>query len=200
MIWNFHRPSLLCEDMVDQHPGSAIARSPAPDYQITLARPKDVPLLPAIELAAGRLYAGHAPEEALTETMSAEAHADAQRLGHLWVALLNDAPVAFAHVRVIEATAAHLEELDVHPEHGRRGLGTRLVMTVCAWAAARGFQSVTLTTFRDIAWNMPFYARLGFEVIPPGELRPALVSLVEDEARRSRVSLIRVAMQRPCIG
>lgn len=182
--------------MVDQHLRSAIVKSS--DYQITVARPADVPLLPAIELAAARLYAGYAPETALVETVSAEAHADAQRQGHLWVALSDGAPVGFAHVHVIEPMAAHLEELDVHPDHGRRGLGTKLVMAVCAWAASEGFESVTLTTFRDIPWNMPFYARLGFEVIPPEELSSALRSLAEDEARRSVVPWARVAMRRAC--
>jgi GNAT superfamily N-acetyltransferase len=53
--------------------------------------------------------------------------------------------VGFAHVKVLEPRAAHLEEIDVHPEHGRRGLGTQLVMAVCEWAATEGYRSVTLT-------------------------------------------------------
>lgn len=55
----------------------------ASNYQIAAARPTDVPLLPAIELVAARLYAGYAPDTALVETISAEAHAEAQREGHL---------------------------------------------------------------------------------------------------------------------
>jgi GNAT superfamily N-acetyltransferase len=184
--------------MIDQHLGSAAARSPASDYEIIAARPKDVPLLPAIELAAATLLIGHAPEAVLAETTSPEDHDDAQRRGHLWVALIDDAPVGFAHVDVIEAGVAHLEELDVHPAHGRRGLGTALVMGVCAWAASEGFQAVTLTTFRDAPWNMPFYARLGFEVISPQELSPAVRSRVQDEARRGLDPLNRVAMRRVC--
>jgi GNAT superfamily N-acetyltransferase len=182
--------------MINRHLGSAGVRSPVSEYTITTARPKDVPLLPAIELAAATLLVGHAPEAVLAETTSQEDHDDAQRQGHLWVALMDDAPVGFAHVAVIEAGVAHLEELDVHPEHGRRGLGTRLVLAVCAWAASEGFKAITLTTFRDVPWNMPFYARLGFEVISPQELSPALCSKVEDEARRGLDPRNRVAMQR----
>ena len=181
--------------MVNQHLRSAVVRSQASGYQITAARPKDVPLLPAIELAAARLLAGHASEAVLAETTSGEEHADAQRQGRLWVALLGDAPVGFAHVEVIEPNAAHLEELDVHPEHGRRGLGTRLVNAVCDWAASTGLPSVTLTTFRDVPWNMPFYAQLGFTVISAAQLSPALRARVDDEARRGLDPMTRVAMR-----
>jgi len=167
-----------------------------PLYQIGPARPSDLPRLPTIELAAARLLAGHAPESVLAETAGQEELEEAQRRGHLWVALAGEVPVGFAHVKVLEPDAAHLAEIDVHPEHGRRGLGRRLVMAVCAWAAAQGYRAVTLTTFREVPWNMPFYARLGFAVIPPEELGPALLSIVEDEARRGLDPARRVAMRR----
>jgi hypothetical protein len=46
---------------------------------------------------------------------------------------------------------------------------------------------------------MPFYARLGFEEIPPEELTPALLSVVDDETRRGLDPSRRVAMRRPCV-
>lgn len=167
-----------------------------PSYKIVLARPGDLQSLPAIELAAARLLAGHAPESVLAETTSEEDLKEAQAQGHLWVVLAGDEPVGFAHVEVREPTAAHLEEIDVHPEHGRRGLGARLVAAVCEWAAAEGYPSVTLTTFRDVPFNGPFYAGLGFEVIPPEDLSPALMSIVQDETRRGLDPARRVAMRR----
>jgi GNAT superfamily N-acetyltransferase len=122
----------------------------------------------------------------------------AQAHGHLWVALAGDVPVGFAHVEVLEATVAHLEEIDVHPEHGRRGVGRRLVRAVCTWAETNGYRAVTLTTFRDVPFNMPFYARLGFDVIPPEELSAALRVVVQDETRRGLDAARRVAMRRTC--
>ena len=169
-------------------------------YTITAARPSDVPLLPAIELAAATLLAEHAPASVLAETTSPVELADAQRRGHLWVALADEAPVGFAHIKVREPGAAHLEEIDVHPEHGRRGLGTRLVIAACQWAAGNGYSFVTLTTFRDVRWNQPFYARLGFEEIPPEALSPALLSVIDEERRRGLDPGRRVAMRRPCVG
>lgn len=169
-----------------------------PLYKITAARPKDLPLLPSIELAAARLLVGHAPESVLIETTSQEHFRDAQRRGHLWVALCDDIPVGFAHVVVREPAVAHLEEIDVDPAHGRRGVGTRLVLTICEWAATEGYLSVTLTTFRALPWNMPFYARLGFEVIPAEALSPALLSIVNDETERGLDPSRRVVMRKAC--
>jgi len=167
-------------------------------YTIAPARPEDLWRLPHIELAAARLLSGHAPESVLNETTSHDELQSASREGHLWVVLADDAAVGFAHVELIETTAAHLEEIDVLPAHGRRGLGTRLVMQVCRWAAASGYQSVTLTTFRDVPFNMPFYQRLGFRVVPASQLSPALHAVVQDETRRGLDPSRRVVMKRPC--
>jgi GNAT superfamily N-acetyltransferase len=167
-----------------------------PRYTITAARPGDLAQLAPIELAAARLLAGHAPESVLTETTRLAVLKQARRDGHLWVACADDVPVGFAHVVLIERDAVHLEEIDVHPAHGRRGVGTQLVLHVCAWAASHGYGSVTLTTFRDVPWNMPFYARLGFEVVPLEELSTALHIVVGDETRRGLDPCRRVAMRR----
>jgi GNAT superfamily N-acetyltransferase len=167
-------------------------------YRIARARPGDLPLLPAIELAAATLLAGHAPASVLAETTSRADLEDAQQRGHLWVARADGVPVGFAHIEVLEPGIAHLEEIDVHPEHGRRGLGRRLVSAVCRWGAANGYSWVTLSTFRDVPWNMPFYARLGFGEIPREEISPALLSVIDDETRRGLDPRRRVAMRRPC--
>jgi GNAT superfamily N-acetyltransferase len=156
-----------------------------PDYEIVPARLKDIPILPSIELAAATLLVGYAPQSTLAETSSQAELEDAQKNGRLFVVLRNDVPVGFAHVEVLEPNIAHLSEIDVHPEHAGRGLGRRLVSAVCDWATAAGCESLTLTTFSDVPFNMPFYARLGFEVIPFEELSPALLSVLRDETRRN---------------
>jgi GNAT superfamily N-acetyltransferase len=59
------------------------------------------------------------------------------------------------------STPRHLEEMDVLPEHAGQGLGAALIEAVCSWAHTRGFDAVTLSTFRDVPWNAPFYPRHG---------------------------------------
>ena len=168
-----------------------------PTHTISAARVEDLSRLSAIELAAARLLGGHAPESGLNETTSLDVGKRAQRDGRLWVALADDVPVGFAHVEVIEPGAAHLEEIDVHPDHGRRGLGAKLIRQVCEWAASNGYGAVTLTTFRNVPWNSPFYLRLGFDVVAPEQLSASLRATVEDETRRGLDPSRRVVMKRP---
>ncbi|WP_239642974.1 GNAT family N-acetyltransferase [Nocardiopsis alkaliphila] len=99
----------------------------------------------------------------------------------------------------------HLEQLAVHPDHGRRGVGGALVEAVCAEAAGRGHDRVTLTTFRDLPWNGPWYERRGFSVFPRPEWGPGLVRqwAVEEEAGimvRPRIAMVRRlrSPSRPC--
>lgn len=167
----------------------------SPDYEIAFARPEDIPYLLSIEKEAAKLLKGHAPDSVLEETTTEAEFADAKKDGRLWVARTNDVPVGFAHAEILEPTSAHLKELDVHPEHVRRGLGSRLVMAVCAWAGAIACRSLTLTTFREVPFNMPFYARLGFEVIPFEELSSALQSIIQEESRRGLDPARRAAMR-----
>jgi GNAT superfamily N-acetyltransferase len=154
------------------------------EYVIEQARPRDLIHLAEIELAAARLLADYAPESVLVETTPLRVLMAAQADGRLWVALQKDVPVGFAHVEMLESDAPHLEELDVHPAHSRRGLGRRLVIEVCRWAGVRKYTTLTLATFRDVPWNMPFYARLGFEEIAATDLTPALLAFRHDEMQR----------------
>ena len=169
-----------------------------PGYQIARARPEDLSLLPAIELAAAQLLRGYAPESVLNEATNGDTFADAARHARLWVALAGDVPVGFALVEMLADDLPHLDEVDVEPSHGRRGLGTALVRAACEWATASGFSMLTLTTFRAVPWNMAFYARLGFVEIPRSSLRPELASVVSDEATRGLAAETRAVMAYQC--
>ena len=161
---------------------------------VAIARRRDLMAIGAIELAAAKLLRGHAPATVLNELTSEQDLLDAYQDGRLWVALVDDLPVGFALVTLIEEHCAHLQEMNVDPAHGRRGLGRSLVAAVFDWADLRGLEAVTLTTFRDVAFNMPFYARMGFEEISRSELSPALAEVLRNETQRGLER--RVAMRR----
>lgn len=163
-------------------------------YTIAMARPEHVSALSDVELSAAVLLRGYAPESILREVKPEWQLRHAQQEGRLWVALAGDIPVGFAHVEMLAHDLPHLDEIDVAPRHGRRGLGTALVRAVCDWAARSGFRELTLTTFRMVPWNMPFYSRLGFEEIHPDKLRPELRSIIKHEADRGLDPAGRVAM------
>ncbi|WP_040168138.1 GNAT family N-acetyltransferase [Microbacterium gorillae] len=69
--------------------------------------------------------------------------------------------VGFAHVLEIDGHA-HLEQLAVLPEYGRRGIGRALVDAAIETARGRGHTRMTLRTFADVPWNAPFYRSCGF--------------------------------------
>ncbi len=167
-------------------------------YSITKARPEDVASLNAIELAAAKLLEGHAPASVLNETTREESFLQAQANGRLWVALADDVPVGFALVELLGNGQPHLEEVGVDPRHGQRGLGAALVKAICGWAEQSGCRELTLTTFRAVPWNMPFYARLGFEEVAPEAWGPELTAIVEDETARGLDPRQRVVMKFSC--
>lgn len=166
------------------------------EYIIDLAQGGDLAALQDVERAATRLFEGWGVDAAVdADTTSIEELSVARRAGLLWVARSCDRrPVGFALVEMVGGEP-HLEEIDVHPAHGRRGIGAALVETVLSWAREAGHRAVTLTTFSEIPWNAPFYARLGFRVVEAGELSPELEEIVRDEASRGLDPTRRVVMR-----
>jgi ribosomal protein S18 acetylase RimI-like enzyme len=146
-------------------------------------RPDEVDRLPAIERAAAGRFRDIGLADVADCEVSSLAFIDAcRRAGVALVAVdAADVPVGFALAGRLD-DAFHLYEIDVAPEHGRRGLGRALVEAVAAAARARGLAAVTLSTFADVPWNAPFYRRCGFEVLPTDALTPALLLLRGVEA------------------
>lgn len=165
-------------------------------YRIRKARPADLALLPTVEAEAGKLFAGIGLG-GITEgdATSLEDFTECQEAGLLWVAVDgDDVPVGFAYVEIVGGQP-HLDELDVHPDHGRRGIGAALVRAVIDWTRSKGYAGLTLTTFREVPWNMPFYAQLGFRVLAGAELTLELRALVDAETRRGLPPEQRVVMR-----
>lgn len=106
---------------------------------------------------------------------------EAQSDARLWVALTDErTPVGFAMAGIIDG-GAHLDEMDVMPDFGRQGVGTRLVRTIIDWARLGDYPVLTLITFRHLPWNAPFYERMGFEAMATSELGEELAKLLQEE-------------------
>ena len=76
------------------------------------------------------------------------------------------------------------------------GLGSRLVERVAGWARERGAPALTLTTYAEVAWNAPYYERLGFRRLADDELTPGLRAIRAAEAERGLDRWPRVGMRR----
>lgn len=168
-----------------------------PVYTIVPAARGHIPAIPRLEQAAASLFsAADLPEALRYRVTDRSVLRQAQRQGRLWVALdANGEAVGFARAEVQDGEA-RLDEVDVHPRHGRRGIGTRLVETVIEWAEKRNFPSLSLLTFRHLPWNAPFYQRLGFVMLNPDEVGPALAVILREEAEAGIDITMRVGMRR----
>lgn len=166
-------------------------------YRLRAAEARDLAVLPGIERRASAAFADFGIAPAVIETTKGlEELALARARGDLWVAVdESDRVVGFALVREL-ASGVHLEEVDVDPEHGRRGVGSALIEHVCEAARRRGYEYVTLTTYAAVPWNAPFYERLGFRVLAAGEIPAPLRAVVAEETQRGFDPAIRVAMVR----
>lgn len=174
--------------------------------RIRPARAADVAVIAGIEVAAGAMFRTvgmHAvaddrppPDDVVAAYVAA---------GRCWVAAAGDeraaaggragTVVAFLLADEIDG-AVHIEQVSVHPAWARCGTGRRLIDTAAEWGRAHGLAAQTLTTFADVPWNGPYYARLGFVVVPDTELTDGLRRIREEEARRGLDRWPRVAMRR----
>lgn len=165
-------------------------------YAFRPATPEDAAFLPAIERAAARLFPpGTIPEKFLDDTIAPETFVLAANEGRLWVATLDadDRPVGFALLRIYGEIAV-LAEIDVLPDHGRKGLGRELVLRAAEGARRRGHGALYLTTFSHVPWNEPFYARMGFMRVDD-DLPPVIGDLLGHERAVAAGFGNRVAMR-----
>jgi GNAT superfamily N-acetyltransferase len=149
-----------------------------------------------IERAAGALFVDVGmPDIAADESFTVEELTAYLDEGHIWVVVVNDTPAGYALIDIVDDNV-HLEQLSVHPKHGRRGHGAALLEHVCTWAGDNGHHAVTLTTFEHVEWNAPYYARHGFRVMAEAELGPGLQQLRDEETRHGLDPTLRVVMRK----
>lgn len=159
-------------------------------YSIQLAENSHVPLLAAVEIAAAtRFPPGAIPDHIRSDFVPVDVLYEAVGNGTLWVALHTKSddsaeipvqPVGYALLRFIEGYAL-LAQMDVLPEHGRKGLGTGLIGHITAYLRARNVNALYLTTFIHVPWNASFYGKCGFAALHRKEQPPFIKSILEEE-------------------
>lgn len=163
--------------------------------RLRIARADELPALQRIEVASGRIFRDVGlPDIATAGPMALDLLAEHQRSGRAWVAAEGeDRPVAFLVAEPVDG-CAHIAQVSVDPPYARRGIGGRLIDHVDAWADSRGMAALTLTTFRTVPWNAPYYRRLGFRELM--ELTPGLAEIVAAETAAGLDPAARVCMRR----
>jgi GNAT superfamily N-acetyltransferase len=133
-----------------------------PGYNVRNAMDRDFPDIQSVQrAAAARFREVDMPEVADRPVLGTDLLARFCAEGVLLVATFERRVVAFVACAPLD-DALHIAEIDVVPTHAGHRLGALLLDHVDAVAAARHIGRLTLATYRNVPWNAPYYARLGF--------------------------------------
>ncbi len=184
----------------DARPGSVAdlyAAWRAARVELRSATAADIEELARIEVEAGRLFLTVDMPLVAGDEVDRDALARAIADRRVWVASYDGMVAGYVEASIVDGRA-HVDQVSVRPAAGRRGIGRALVRHVEAWGAERGLDGTTLTTFRDVPWNGPFYVALGYRELADDEIGPELRAVLQHEATwPGIVPELRCAMHRP---
>ncbi len=165
--------------------------------RIRTAAPADLPVFQDIERSAGECFRDIGmPEIADDEPLSLTELGAFLHAGLAWSAVeADDRPVAYLIAEPVD-DALHIEQVSVHADWAHHRIGRALLERAAERAVADHFAALTLTTFTEVAWNAPYYARCGFEPIPEAALTPGLRKILANEAAHGLGRWPRVCMRR----
>jgi GNAT superfamily N-acetyltransferase len=148
------------------------------------SREQDAVLLPEVERSAAERFRD-LPDLAWIADgpeMPVEAHLTYIAAGSSWVAEIPPGQISGFLAAERFGDELHIWELAVGLIQQGRGLGRRLIEAAHTYAAERGLRALTLTTFRDVAWNAPLYGRMGFSILEGRAIDARLVTVLRREA------------------
>jgi len=165
-------------------------------HSIRAGREADIEALLEVERRAAALLLGHGAHDLFAmHSLSPVDLEQGLQGGILRLAEVQGQAVGFALCGEVDGHA-HLFEMDVVPEYGRRGIGSALLEAVCREAATRGYAAMTLTTLRDVPWNAPFYVKRGFLELAEAGWGEGLREIVDRERMLGFPMRLRVVMRR----
>lgn len=159
------------------------SRRVAPNgWPVRPARPDDLASLVDIERAAGELFRSLGMDLVADDDPGSVGELAPYALdGRAFVAAdARDRPVGYLLLDVVDG-AAHVEQVSVHPEHARKGIGRTLIERAARWAREHEYDALTLTTYVEVPWNGPYYERLGFRYLTAEEETPELRAIRDHE-------------------
>lgn len=126
--------------------------------------------------------------------ISVARHHDYLETEHSLLAVAAGQPVGFILTEPLD-DALFIVEVAVHRARQQQGIGRMLLERVIESARQMGYPAVTLTTFREVPWNAPFYTRLGFAMLDELTLPAGLAAKREQETRHGLPPESRCAMR-----
>jgi len=169
-----------------------------PQVVLRAAQADDLAALVGIELAAGAAFRDLGMDAVADDDPgSVEDLAPYAEDGRVLVAAdAGDRPIGYLLLDLVDG-AAHIEQVSVHPAHARQGIGRALIEQAQWWARSHGLDALTLTAYREVPWNGPYYERLGFVYLTADEETPGLRAIREHERKRGLDKWPRGCMRLP---
>ena len=157
----------------------------------------DLERLVAVEVAAGQLFRTVGMAEVAEDVPQVADLREAVEEDRLWVTQVGPEVAGYVVAEVLDGNA-HVAQVSVAPDFAGRALGRALIEHVEEWGRAAGRPATTLTTFRDVPWNGPYYLRLGYRVLAEAEIGPELARTMAHEATLPGIdAALRCAMVKP---
>lgn len=163
--------------------------APAP-ILLRPARAVEVEAIRALERASAQRFLGLMDAVAADQPTPAPTLARRIAEGGLLIAEAGETVIGFVMFRLLE-DGLYVEQLDVLPAFAGRRIGAALLDAVAGRADGG---DLTLSTFRDVPWNAPYYARLGFEIVR--DLTPGMAAIRAQHLARGLDEDARVFMRR----
>ena len=163
---------------------------------LRLTEENDIPLLPAIERSAAQAFRQIPALAWLAESdvISPERHRLFLETDHSLLAVADEHPIGFVLTEPLD-DALFIVEIAVHQAWQGRGVGRMMLEQVIETARQAAYPAVTLTTFRDVPWNAPFYTRLGFSMLNELRLPAGLAAKRDLETEHGLAPETRCAMR-----
>ncbi len=149
------------------------------DVTITSARREDLVRIIAVDKAAASLFepTGLLSEQALDDHVPDDVLLEAIETDRLHVVRSADGDVLGFTLFTQLDQGIYLDQISVHPVAGRRGLGRKLMLHLDMLARDGAQPHISLSTFRHLAWNGPFYKSLGYRNMKRRHLEPYMIAI-----------------------
>lgn len=182
-------------------PGSECLDVDIPGIVLRGARSDELESLCDIDMDASRLF-----DAAGLELASANALEFAAAERNRWLDCLRsgttliasstaEGALGFAALRILDGEQ-YLEQLSLRRGAMRRGIGTALLRAAERTASRTPARALWLTTYRHLAWNAPFYERVGFVIVSPEQCGRELQQELALQRRLLPLPQERVAMRK----
>lgn len=154
-----------------------------PTLSLRAARLTEISRLNEIEIAADTLFEGtglldNAPKN---DPIPSDVLEAAIRHDNLQIAETTSGIIGFT-LCTDRYPDLYLDQVSVDPKEAGKGVGRKLVRQVIERAKSRKYKAVSLSTFRNVPWNGPFYASMGFVELEPEQRTDWMLELERQQS------------------